>query len=125
MHTESANTNKREHGSEYGISRLNRAPFIASMLFSFTVILLLVLLNAPIEVAMAFVFVNFVWMILLYTGRFHDVGYSGWWTLLVMCTSVAGLVALAVWPGNKVSNKYGDVPKGLFSSLLTFWHFWR
>jgi Protein of unknown function (DUF805) len=52
----------------------------------------------------------------------HDTGHSGWWTLLVLPTSGLGLLLLALFPGNKAANKYGEVPPSEPSHLL---HFWR
>src|SRR5665213_663765 len=107
----------------FRIGRLGRKVFVVSMLISFGIIILLALLNGlPIGVGVAFICINFAWMIVLYIGRLHDVGYSGWWTLLVMLLHVAGMVALAVWPGEKETNKYGEVPPSFASHLL---HFWR
>ena len=104
------------------IGRLGGKAFAVSMLASFVIILLLALLNVPIEMVMTFAFVNCAWMILIYIGRLHDTGYSGWWSLLVMFTSLLGIIVLAAYPGTKGPNKYGDVPPSNVSHLL---HFWR
>jgi uncharacterized membrane protein YhaH (DUF805 family) len=103
------------------IGRLGRRAFAVSMLLSYSIIVLLALLNAPLGFIMTFVCVNFVWMLLVYTGRLHDVGYSGWWSILVMFTSLLGLIALAAWPGSKDANNYGEVPPASISHLLRFW----
>ena len=42
--------------------------------------------------------------------RWHDVGVSGWWNLLLFVPFI-GLVAwllLLFWPGKPVENKYGE-----------------
>jgi uncharacterized membrane protein YhaH (DUF805 family) len=35
-------------------------------------------------------------MVIVYMGRLHDVGSSGWWAPLVLVTAGVGLIALAV-----------------------------
>ena len=104
------------------IGRLGRKAFSVSMLVSFAIIILLALGNASPALLMSFVYVNFAWMVLIYIGRLHDVGYSGWWSLLAFFTSLLGMIALAAFPGNKGANKYGEVPPSEISHLL---HFWR
>jgi uncharacterized membrane protein YhaH (DUF805 family) len=106
----------------FNIGRLDRLGFTVSMMVSFALIILLVLGNAPMSALVTFVYINFAWMLVVYAGRLHDVGHSGWWALLVMFTSVLGMIALAAWPGSKQTNKYGEVPPRAISHLL---HFWR
>ena len=107
---------------KFHIGRLGSLGFGLSMLVSFTIIILLILANAPMGVAMTFIFINFAWMVILYIGRLHDVGYSGWWTILVMMTNLLGIIALGATPGKKEANKYGEVPPRSVSHLF---HFWR
>ena len=41
--------------------------------------------------------------------RLHDMGYSGWWQLL-MIIPLAGMIILLIWsamPGNTEANQYG------------------
>ena len=102
------------------IGRLGRKAFIVSMLV-FHAIIGLMVLQAPM-LATALVCIYIAWMVLLYIGRLHDVGSSGWWSPFVLGCSFLGLLALAIWPGEKVANKYGEVPPSEISHLL---HFWR
>ena len=104
------------------VGRLGRKAFATSILISFVIIMLLMLIRAPIGLAMTFIYINFAWLVLIYIGRLHDAGHSGWWTLLVLPTSGLGLLILALFPGNKGANKYGEVPTSEISHLL---HFWR
>ena len=106
---------------KFHIGRLGQSGFVLSMAVSFAVVILLALLNAPTGLLMTFVYINFVWMILVFIGRLHDAGYSGWWTILVMLTSILGIIALAASPGKKEDNKYGKVPPKAMSHLLYFW----
>ncbi len=105
---------------KFGIGRLNRSGFILSMVISFAVVILLMVFT-PIEVGMTFVFINFVWMMVLYTGRLHDTGKSGWWTIPIMLLSLLGMTILACTSGTKKANKYGEVPPKSLSHLLYFW----
>lgn len=107
---------------KFHIGRLGQTGFTVAILVSFAIVMALVLLNAAEGLLMTFVYVNFAWMVLLYVGRLHDVGYSGWWTLLVMFTAVLGMIALSAWPGKKEANKYGEVPP---RGVLHLLHFWR
>ncbi|MCX6722675.1 MAG: DUF805 domain-containing protein [Candidatus Staskawiczbacteria bacterium] len=107
---------------KFYISRLGQSGFTISLLISFAIIFLLFILNAPMWFTLTFVYINFAWMILLYIGRLHDVGYSGWWTIFAMFTSLLGMIILASYSGNKEANKYGEVPPRSISHLL---HFWR
>ncbi len=92
------------------------------MLISFLIIFLLAVFSAPQWLFMIFIYINFAWMVILYVGRLHDIGHSGWWTIPAMIPSLLGLIALAVWPGKKESNAYGEVPPQSIHQLL---HFWR
>lgn len=105
---------------KFGIGRLSRSGFILSMVISFAILILLALFT-PIEVGMTFVLINFVWMIVLYTGRLHDTGKSGWWTIPIMLLSLLGMTILACTSGTKKANKYGEVPPKSISHLLYFW----
>ena len=107
---------------KFQIGRLGGLGFGLSMLVSFIIIILLILVNAPMGVAITFVFINLAWMVIFHIGRLHDVGYSGWWTILVMMTSLLGIVALGATSGMKEANKYGGVPPRSVSHLF---HFWR
>lgn len=107
---------------KFHIGRLGQKAFTLSVFVSFIILYFLIILDAPTEFVGVLVFINFVWMVLAYTGRLHDVGYSGWWTILVMFTSLLGIIILASYPGKKEANKYGDVPPKSISHLL---HFWR
>ncbi len=105
---------------KFHIGRLSRSGFIISMVISLAIISLLMVF-APIEVVMTFVLINFVWMMVLYTGRLHDVGMSGWWTIPVMILGLLSMIALATVSGKKRTNKYGEVPPKSISHLLYFW----
>ncbi len=91
----------------FHISRLGRLGFTVSMLVSISIIFLLIFTNASINLITGFIVINFVWMILIYVGRFHDIGSSGWWTLLALFTGGIGMIGLMVWSGEKEANKYG------------------
>lgn len=106
---------------KFHIGRLGRSGFVISIMISFVVISLFALLNAPIGIIMAFVYINFAWMIILYIGRLHDVGKSGWWTFPVMFFSLLGMIILASISSKKETNKYGEVPPKSISHLLYFW----
>jgi len=104
------------------IGRLGRSAFAVSMLAYYAIIIALIILRTPDWIEMSFIFISFIWMLFVYVGRLHDVGYSGWWSLLVLWTSLLGLIALGAWPGEKAPNKYGEVPPSEISHL---WNFWR
>lgn len=114
-------TKVNEPVMKFHIGRLGRSGFILSMVISFAIILLLALLNAPTGVLMTFVYINFAWMLVLYTGRLHDVGKSAWWTIPVMILSLLGMIVLACISSKKETNKYGEVPPKSISHLLYFW----
>lgn len=61
------------------------------------------------------------WMFILYIARLHDAGYSGWWSPLAVFTSLLGLIAVAATGGEKIANKYGDVPTGSLKDLRSIW----
>ena len=103
------------------IRRLNPQPFFISIAVSYAIVIALAVLNVPTEILLPVVCLNFPWMVILYIGRLHDAGYSGWWWPLVMFTSILGLIALAASPSQKRENKYGDVPLGSLSELIYFW----
>lgn len=48
----------------------------------------------------------------LFARRMHDLGYSGWWALILLVPLVGGLVLLALFlmPGNPDSNRFGAPP---------------
>jgi uncharacterized membrane protein YhaH (DUF805 family) len=50
-----------------------------------------------------------IYVIALHNKRFHDLGLSGWFQLLIF--GPLGSLLLALLPGQKHSNKYGDPPK--------------
>lgn len=45
--------------------------------------------------------------------RLHDIGWSGWWVLLLFVPFVfaALFLALLFWPGTKEANRFGPPPK--------------
>lgn len=47
-----------------------------------------------------------------YIGRWHDLGYSGWMTLLIFIPYIGFLssIPLAFMKGNEKGNKYGPSP---------------
>jgi uncharacterized membrane protein YhaH (DUF805 family) len=94
----------------FHIGRLGRGEFIAALLFSYAILFILIIANVPAWLGGIFACANIVWMAILYVGRLHDVGSSGWWMPLVMLTAALGLIVLAAWPGKKEPNKFGDVP---------------
>jgi uncharacterized membrane protein YhaH (DUF805 family) len=104
----------------YYISRVRRGGFITSVLFLLFVLVLLVELNAPLLLISICVYFIFAWMILLYIGRLHDMGCSGWWTILAMPTGI-GILLMIFWPSQNETNKYGEVPSQSLSYLLHFW----
>ena len=84
-------------------------------------ILIALMINLPNDmqnVGLAYTFINLPWLIILYVGRLHDAGYNGWWWLLVMFTSLLGMLALAAVSGDKEPNQYGEVPSGIFGTLF-------
>ena len=103
------------------IRRLNPQPFFIAIAVSYAIVIALAVLNVPTEILLPVVCLNSPWMVILYIGRLHDAGYSGWWWPLVMFTSILGLIALAASPSQKRENKYGDVPLGSLSELIYFW----
>lgn len=44
--------------------------------------------------------------------RIHDLGYSGWWILLGVVTTLYGIgfILLCFWPGQRNDNAYGPPP---------------
>jgi uncharacterized membrane protein YhaH (DUF805 family) len=48
-------------------------------------------------------------------SRFHDLGWSGWWFLLIFVPLVGIIVflLLILFPGHKTRNLYGEPPKFL------------
>ncbi len=104
----------------FNIGRLNRVGFSVAILVDF-IFMILVILNTPSGFGMTLVFVNFPLLIFLYSGRLHDIGYSGMYSILVMLTSIAGIIVLTMWAGQKDTNKYGKVPPSSISHLLYFW----
>lgn len=50
---------------------------------------------------------HFIFMI----KRLHDLGVSGWFSLLSFVFSVFMVLFLLLWPGNKGSNKFGPPPR--------------
>ena len=106
---------------KFHISRLGQKGFTFAMFISFSIIILLSIIMGATNLVVLFVFINFAWMVLLYIGRLHDIGYSGWWTILVMFTSLLGVLVLASYAGKKEKNEYGEVPPKSISDLLYFW----
>lgn len=51
--------------------------------------------------------------------RLHDIGYSGWWSLLVFVPFVGGIIPLALLfiPGNPGSNAFGLQAKPVSTGL--------
>lgn len=103
------------------IGRLGRKAFIVPLFVSYWIIALIILVT-PTWLAIPIVGIYLAWVVLLYVGRLHDLGHSGWWSIFVLGCSVIGFLALAIWPGGKATNKYGEVPPSEISHLL---HFWR
>ncbi|TDM08197.1 MAG: hypothetical protein C4K60_01480 [Ideonella sp. MAG2] len=66
--------------------------------------------GAPSVVPVALLgLVAFVWGLRLVVLRLHDLGFSGWWALLMFVAGLNGIFVLALlfWPGNRDENDYG------------------
>lgn len=64
-------------------------------------------------ITMIFLMVIFLWVgVFMTIRRLHDMGLSGWWTILFQALGVT--VILIFLPGNEGKNKYGPVPKKRF-----------
>ena len=50
-------------------------------------------------------------LIVLTIYRLHDLGFSGWWTLLLITFLSPLFVLLCIIPGTKGANKYGKEPE--------------
>ena len=60
-----------------------------------------------------FIVLNFIPMATLQVRRFHDLGTTGWWTLLTFVPVLGYVIALVSWllPGNRGDNRYGADPR--------------
>ncbi len=108
--------------------RVNRVTYVATFVLAiFGVGMLIHLVAAitgsptlasPMTTHDASLFKNVVagallWMLVsLTTKRLHDVGASGWWVILALIPIALVMVFI---PGTTETNKYGEVPKGIFS----------
>lgn len=66
-------------------------------------------------------FLRYIFLSSLFAKRSHDIGWSGWFSILVFVPYVSGLVDLAILvmaliPGQNKDNKYGSRPKPKFLS---------
>lgn len=59
------------------------------------------------------IFIPAIWIGLAnLTKRFHDLGHSGWYALLLLIPLLNVIIGIwaAFWPGDNDSNEYGPVP---------------
>lgn len=59
------------------------------------------------------IFIPAIWILLAtLTKRFHDLGHSGWYALLLLIPLLNVIIGIwvAFWPGDHDSNEYGPVP---------------
>jgi uncharacterized membrane protein YhaH (DUF805 family) len=56
-----------------------------------------------------------VWILKAVVSRFHDIGWSGWFVLLmfVPLVDILALIFLLIMPGQKGPNVYGEPPRFL------------
>jgi uncharacterized membrane protein YhaH (DUF805 family) len=53
-----------------------------------------------------------LWFLRLMALRLHDLGWRGWWSVLLLMpwVNLVSIPLLALWPGNKVFNRFGHPP---------------
>ncbi len=92
--------------------RLNRRNYLLRFIVQWIIyyILIIIFENASFILLILFLFMGFS----LGTKRLHDLGYSGWFNLLIIIPFIGLflLIYLFLAPGQKTENKYGLATAG-------------
>lgn len=66
--------------------------------------------------------INFLFLFSVFTRRLHDLGYSGWWSLLIFIPIAGAIqqIILLFRPGDKGNNKYGNPPPSKLEKKLQY-----
>ncbi|MCB1050354.1 MAG: DUF805 domain-containing protein [Acidobacteria bacterium] len=100
------------------VGRINRIRLLArSSTWTFFVLLMAYIgleIQGPMGliIAVPFILLFFYAGIVAFAQRCHDLGFSGWFSLLVLIPYIGGLCSLflLIWPGNSSENDHGEPP---------------
>lgn len=99
--------------SYMGLGRIGRVRYIAHSNLLFIICFLLFLLLSGFGFN-TFIFIPFFICIIgelfLSAQRYHDVGVSGLWSLLLLPGAFLVSILLMITPGDNVENKFGGTP---------------
>jgi uncharacterized membrane protein YhaH (DUF805 family) len=120
-------TKSRTSKSPLRIGRLGRLAFFIGLLIGPLVFGLMLALGLPDTLTGIVAIVWLVWLLAIIVGRAHDLGYSAWFSILIILVcAIPGvnaimLIALCAMASKEAGNKYGLPPSGSVSELLIFW----
>ncbi len=91
--------------------RIRRKHYLAIYLAALAVVVFIAMLQTALEVQLGY-FMFFLVAVIIPPSvrRLHDIGYSGWLMVGVLCIPLAFLLLLAA-PGEPGANAYGTNPK--------------
>lgn len=104
------------------IGRINRRNFLAGLICSAIFSFSLLIIGTWLNQYGLFYYITIIFLIIavfsLYCRRFHDLGHSGWYSLIgyIPYVGIILLLYLFLGEGNKGANKYG-------SKLPISWNF--
>jgi len=104
--------------------RINRRNLVLGSISVYVVLFLVLIIILSIVSFVPFLeeILNFIFLILFFSAfifstslwvrRTHDLGWGGWWALLLFIPYIGFifLIVLLVKEGEKAANKYGEVP---------------
>jgi|SRR5579859_3713615 len=115
-------------GKPFGIGRLGRLAFFVGIVIAPIIFGIAMYSGMPSVVVDTLALVWLVWLVSIIIGRAHDLGYSAWFSILIILVcaipvlNAIMLIYLCAAEGSNTSSEYGLPPKGSVSELL---HFWR
>lgn len=95
--------------------RINRVTYLVGILLFTALGIPSFFLKVPMDLVIIYaLYVILDWIIIssFWIRRFHDIGRSGWWFLLVFITPLILILTIILFcvPGNSKANKYGIPP---------------
>lgn len=107
--------------------RMNRLTFLVSMIQLFVITLIIAVIvgifldeSSVVPVAYLITALMSIFNIAIIVRRFHDLGLSGWYSLLLLVpiVNLVTLLALYLVSGQSKVNKYGPIPSRGISTFL-------
>jgi uncharacterized membrane protein YhaH (DUF805 family) len=113
--------------NSFGIGRLGRLAFFVGIVVAPLIFGIAMYSGMPSVVVDTLALVWLVWLVSIIIGRAHDLGYSAWFSILIILVcgipvlNAIMLIYLCAAQGSEAANEYGKTPKGSVNELLYFW----